>query len=402
MTDAPAAPTDTGPDPSNAVLGPTRRDLWTRSRGLLLALAVLLIAGFAIAALRSGDEHGRLDPRSYTQQGAKAVAELLADHGVDTRVVTSTSAAAAAAGPDTTLLVASPDLLTDSQLRTLRSAVTDSGGRTVLLAPGDASLDTLAPDVDTATPAPERTLRPDCPLPAARRAGTADTGGTGYRTDRPDVEGCYPIDGRPSLLLLPAPGGGDTVLLGTATPLLNERLDQQGNASLGLQLLGSRPHLVWYLPSLSDSSAAGDQSLTDVIPAGWYWATLQLAVAALVTVLWRSRRLGPLVTERLPVVIRASETTEGRARLYRKADARDRAADALRAATRARLAPVLGIHQAHADSPDTLLPALVPRLGDPAHWDPASLLFGPPPADDAALTALADRLDALEREVRTS
>jgi hypothetical protein len=29
-----------------------------------------------------------------------------------------------------------------------------------------------------------------------------------------------------------------------------------------------------------------------------------------------------------------------------------------------------------------------------------SLLFGPPPSDDAALIALADQLDALEREVR--
>ncbi|MPY64742.1 DUF4350 domain-containing protein, partial [Streptomyces spongiae] len=29
-----------------------------------------------------------------------------------------------------------------------------------------------------------------------------------------------------------------------------------------------------------------------------------------------------------------------------------------------------------------------------------ALLFGPPPGDDAALIALADQLDALEREVR--
>lgn len=46
------------------------------------------------------------------------------------------------------------------------------------------------------------------------------------------------------------------MLLGSPGILHNDRLDQQGNASLALQLLGSRPHLLWYLPSLDDPSAA--------------------------------------------------------------------------------------------------------------------------------------------------
>lgn len=82
-----------------------------------------------------------------------------------------------------------------------------------------------------------------------------------------------------------------------------------------------------------------EQSFFDLLPSGWLWGTLQLFVAAALAALWRARRLGPLVPERLPVAIRASETVEGRARLYRKADARDRAALALRSATRIRLAP---------------------------------------------------------------
>lgn len=136
-------------------------------------------------------------------------------------------------------------------------------------------------------------------------------------------------------------GDGDTVVLGAPDILYNSRLDEHGNASLALQLLGSRPHLVWYLPSLSDASAtdAGDQSFFDLLPSGWLWGTLQLFIAAGLAALWRARRLGPLVPERLPVAIRASETVEGRARLYRKANARDRAATALRSTTRTRLAP---------------------------------------------------------------
>lgn len=99
------------------------------------------------------------------------------------------------------------------------------------------------------------------------------------------------------------------------------------------------------------------------------------------------------------MAIRASETVEGRARLYRKANARDRAAAALRSTTRTRLAPLLGVAVTQAHTPEALVPALSAHL----HGDGHSLhflLFGPPPGDDAALIALADQLDALEREVR--
>jgi hypothetical protein len=197
-------------------------------------------------------------------------------------------------------------------------------------------------------------------------------------------------------------GDGDTVVLGAPDILFNDRLDDQGNASLALQLLGSRPHLVWYLPSLSDISATdtGEKGLFDLLPSGWLWGTLQLFVAALLAALWRARRLGPLVPERLPVAIRASETVEGRARLYRKANARDRASAALRSTTRTGLAPLVGVPVTQAHSPETLLPALSAHLHGDGQTTLQSLLFGPPPSDDTALIALADQLDALEREVR--
>ncbi|MFG2346498.1 DUF4350 domain-containing protein [Streptomyces phaeochromogenes] len=397
---APEAPEATPPSTSAS---PTARQLWTRARGVLLALVVLLVAAVAIAAVRSGAESGSLDPRSATPSGSRAVAELLADRGVSTRVVTTLEEAASATGSDTTLLVAGPDLLTDRQQDRLHSAFANSGGRTVLVAPTTPSVGTLAPGVD-ADPAPsfDTTLSPNCSLPAARRAGKAETGGIRYTTSAPGADSCYPGDGLPTLLRVPAAeGNGDTVVLGAPDILQNERLDKQGNASLALQLLGSRPHLVWYLPSLSDDSAtdAGDRSFFDLMPSGWLWGTLQLFFAAVLAALWRARRLGPLVPEKLPVAIRASETVEGRARLYRKSNARDRAAAALRSTTRTRLAPLVGVSPAQAHAPEALLPALSAQLhreGQALH----SLLFGPPPSDDAALIALADQLDALEREVR--
>ncbi|MDK1347110.1 DUF4350 domain-containing protein [Streptomyces sp. 378] len=383
---------------------PTARQVWTRARGIALALVVLLVGAVAIALIRSDARHGELDPRSADPGGSRAVAELLADRGVDTRVVTTLDDAAAAAGPDTTLLVAAPDLLTPSQQTRLHRAFADSRGRTVLVASGSASIERLAPGV-TADPATslDSALSPDCTLPAARRAGTAETGGVRYTTTHLGADQCYPSERLATLLRIPdARGDGDTIVLGAPDILLNDRLDEQGNASLALQLLGSRPHLVWYLPSLSDTPAtdADDQrGFFDLLPSGWLWGTLQLFIAAALAALWRARRLGPLVAEKLPVAIRASETAEGRARLYRKADARDRAADALRSTTRTRLAPLVGVPVAQANTPEALLPALSAHLHGDGR-DQHALLFGPPPSDDTALIALADRLDALEREVR--
>ncbi|MFJ9869567.1 DUF4350 domain-containing protein [Streptomyces sp. NPDC101165] len=389
---------------STTSASPTARQIWTRGRGIALAVVLILIAAVAMAAVRSQTRHGELDPRSADPYGSRAVAELLADRGVSTRVVTSLGAARAAAGPDTTLLVAVPDLLTPGQQTRLHSAVADSGGRTVLVAAGSSSVERLAPGV-TADPATsfDSTLAPDCNLPEARRAGTADTGGIRYTTTHLDADSCYPSERLATLLRLPAASGdGDTVVLGAPDIFFNKRLDEQGNASLALQLLGSRPHLVWYLPSLSDASAAGtgeQKSFFDLLPSGWLWGTLQLFIAAALAAFWRARRFGPLVPEKLPVAIRASETVEGRARLYRKANARDRAAAALRSTTRTRLAPLVGVPVTQAHAPEALLPALSAHLngdGQALH----SLLFGPPPGDDAALIALTDQLDALEREVR--
>ncbi|MDT9686594.1 DUF4350 domain-containing protein [Streptomyces sp. TRM76323] len=388
--------------------------VWSRARGVLFALALLIIAGIALALARTGEQHGRLDPRSADPNGSRAIAELLKERGVSVRVATTLDEVTDAAGPDSTVLVTAPNLLSGGQRTALRDMIDTSGGRTVLLAADTVSLDTLAPGVTADLPDTIRPLQPDCDLPEARRAGAVSLGGERYVTARSvSADTCYFRNGLPTLVRLENSAGGDTVLLGAADPLFNERLADEGNASLALQLLGSRSHLVWYLPSLTDPSAAdGDGSdggdrveeeadFLSLIPSGWLWGTLQLAVAAVLAAIWRARRLGPLVTERLPVAIRASETTEGRARLYFRANARDRAAAVLRSATRTRLAPLVGVPSREAHSPDTLLPALSARLtGDAGSL--RDLLFGPAPSDDAALVLLADHLDALEREVRTS
>ncbi|MEU9930943.1 DUF4350 domain-containing protein [Streptomyces anulatus] len=403
---------------------PTPGQVWTRARGILAVVLILVVAGITFAVVRSGTNHGQLDPRSADPKGSRAVAELLKARGISVTVATTLDEATAATGPDTTLLVTGPNLLTRSQQLRLDETASASAGRTLLIAPGPAATTRLAPGVLAEPHHAVSALAPSCELPAARLAGTADMGGIRYTTQAPTAITCYPAAGRPSLVVLPTGAGGDTVLLGAPDLLHNERLDKQGNASLALQLLGSRPHLVWYLPSLTDPSAttdddspgdeneeqpesaarddaADESSFLDLVPSGWLWGTLQLTIAAVLAAVWRARRLGPLVTERLPVAIRASESAEGRSLLYRKANARDRAADALRAATRTRIAPLAGVPARDAHTPDVLLAAVSARITTPDH-DVSTLLFGTAPPTDAALVLLADQLDALEREVRTS
>lgn len=387
--------------PATTSASPTPGQLWTRSRTLLVAFLVLIVFGVLYAAMRSGENHDALDPRSPDPSGSRAVAQLLHDQGVTTTVVTTTDEAVAAAGPDTTVLVTVPDLLTKRQQDAVHDAMERAGGRIVLLSPSEPSIGRLAPGVRSTGPVPVHVLEPGCDLAAARTAGSAEMGGSGYTTSSRDADQCYPnAPGDFTLLRLPAASGGDTVVLGTHTLLQNENLAEQGNASLAMQILGAHPKLVWYLPSLADASAfgGGQQSFLDLIPDGWNWAVLQLFIAAAFAALWRARRLGPVVAERLPATVRAAEATEGRARLYRHGRARGRAAEVLRTAARDRLAPLVGIPPSQAHDPAALATAVAARLDDPS-VDPHSLLHGPPPPDDAALLRLADDLDALERRV---
>ncbi|MGP4114789.1 DUF4350 domain-containing protein [Streptomyces sp. 4N509B] len=398
--------------PATTAVSPDARQLWRSGRGLLVAAAVLLATGLVLGLLNAGDD-GTLHPRSATQHGSRAVAELLADHGVDTTLVTTAAEAADAAGPDTTVVVVRPDTLTDRQRATLDRAAADSGGRTVLVAPDQDTLDVLTPGISAPGPIEATELAPDCVTPdgaadaaPGRRAGSALLGG-GFHAEGPlppsVVFACYPVPEAPiplpTLLALAAGDGGDTVLLGSPHILYNQHLGEAGNASLALQLLGTRPHLVWYMPSAADAPAPGEErSLTSLLDPGWRWATLQLGIAAVLTALWRARRLGPVVTESLPVTVPAAETTEGRARLYHATRARGRAADALRAASRGRLTSLLGLPTTAMDARDVLPSAIAARVADsPSVVD--ALLFGPPPADDSALIRLADELDALEGRV---
>jgi hypothetical protein len=415
---APPAPATAGTEPQRAgpasgrgsrAVSPTAADLWRQWRVPLALVALILLGGTVIALLQLTTVNtGYLDPAGTDASGTHALAAILSDWG-DTvvRAITPAAAEAAAAeaataGPGgVTLVITSPGLLTTPQLASLARAPADR----VLVQPDRAALTALAPQVGLAGTAPVQGLPPGCGLAAAQLAGNADMGG--LRLDlragsRPTPVGpalCYPTGGSASLVRYTALGRVITVL-GTGNALTNGSLARLGNAALALNLLGARSRVVWLVPGPGlpgGGLTRRPTTLLGLIPLPAYLVTIQLGLAVVLAALWRARRLGPLVPEPLPVVIRASETTEGHAGLYRSRRARGRAAAALRAAMLARTLPVLGLA---ADAPPGgLISAVAARSGSAAAAIEA-MLFGPEPGDDAALVRLADDLDALEREVR--
>ncbi len=364
---------------------------------LLIGLAVVA-TGIVLGLLLGGrTPAGLLDPRSASTQGGRALAELLRDQGVAITVTESLDGAERAVGSDTTLLVTVPDLVPPDPL----AGLLETAAAGVLVAPTDQALKAARLPLRESGDSPIDERAPGCELPAAVAAGSVDAGGLAYEpsagSTRPtgSYRSCYFAAGGPTLVQV-GTGPSTTTVVGSAAIFTNGRLDEHGNAALSMWLLGGQPRLVWYLPQISETS--GDSSLVDLLPAGWKWGGVQLAIAVGLIALWRARRLGRLVTEPLPVVVRAAEAVEGRARLYHRARATDRAAGVLRSAARSRFQRWLGLGRSPEQS--ALVDAVARRTRRrPADVD--ALLYGATPADEAALVRLADELDALEKEVRS-
>ncbi|MEU8248179.1 DUF4350 domain-containing protein [Nonomuraea sp. NPDC048916] len=371
---------------------PTVRSTWRAGRAAVLLGLVMLAVGLLIVLITPGGRESRhLDPADTSLAGSKALAQLLRARGVTVDRVDSVEAAVAkAAEGDRLLLITATWTAGDSRLAGLR------GDRLIV---GNPYLTELAPGVRTLPGGSrERSREPECPLPAATAAGSVFIGGSVF-SGPPGSTGCYPAGKGWTLVSYPN-AGGTTTLVGSGEFMTNMRLSEDGNAALALNLLGTAKAITWLVepeqPAVGDLAGPQGRSAYDLMPPGIPWAVGMTAITVLLVALWRGRRLGPVVMERLPVVVRAAETVEGRGRLYRARRARARAADSLRAGTIDRITPRLGLGSGAGRH--EVVAALAVRTGqDPQQVGAA--LYGPAPADDAGLVALAGYLDAIERTV---
>jgi hypothetical protein len=384
-----------GPQVEPDMLRPARESRRRRVTTWIAIIAVLVavgIAGAVLSGIGQWAERDVLDPESAGPTGTRALAEILREHGVDVIVARDRAAAEAAlSGGAATLAVTDAPYLSDEAF----TAVTDAATDVVIVDPRSRTLRLLLPGTSAHGVGPGSIVEPDCDLPAAVRAGALIPGAI-YEPGE-GIVACYPTGGGFGLL---ATDSGRVVAVDGRALFTNENLADRGNAALAVNLLGAHSTLVWYMPGIGDSDlAAGDPTLGELTPPWVSPVIVILLVAGIAAAIWRGRRFGPLVAERLPVTVRAAETTEGRARLYAHARDSGHAADQLRIGTLGRLGRLLGL------GPTASAEEIADAAAGRAQHDRGAvrgILIDDIPHTDADLVALDRRLRALEDAVHAA
>lgn len=375
---------------------PLQRRSRARRVGGWVAIAVALLVvggvGGVLAGLSQRSDRNALDPDSAGPDGTRALVEILRDNGVDVVVARDRDAAATAlAGRPATLVATDAPALSDGAIVSLAENAED----VVLVDPRARTLRLLLEGSDPAGFGTGEPTAADCALAAAERAGAIVPGAV-FTPAGDGVVACYPSGDGYGLIASEDAGRSVSAVDGRSL-FTNRVLADDGNAALAINLMGRHDLLVWYMPGPGDTDLVdGDPTLGDLTPPWVSPVIVLLLVAGVAAAVWRGRRFGPLVPERLPVTVRASETTEGRARLYARSRDAVHAADQLRIGALARLGRVLGLGAA-ASAPE-ISDAAADRLG----WDRRAvrgILIDELPANDAQLVELRDRLRHLEEAV---
>lgn len=375
-----------------------------RRSPLLFVGATLFIIILVVLITQSRPSDFRaLSIDNSTPEGTRALAQILRDQGATVRQVSLLSDAHIVDPDSTTLVIADPDYL----LPTQTASIAQYPGDVVFLGVTQAVVESVDASLFVGAGAPDTTVTAHCSDPDATAAEQVRTGFEGIGAD-PGATAvrCFTDDSGMSAFAKVETSNGTRTFLANTAIVTNDQLDDLGHAALALRTVGHRDSVTWYLGSYTDSSlltwGGGGDAPSDIevnpafMPSGTTEVLFALGLAVLVAALWRARRFGPLATEPLPVIVRSSEVTRGRARLYRRARATGRSAAALRGHAALRIGGRLGVPRAAGRA--GLVPAVARATGRPAH-EVDALLYGPPPATEATMIHLLHQLDILESEV---
>lgn len=377
---------------------PTVRRTLRRGIFWISMVCVGLLITLVLALLTRGATAGGppLSPANAGPTGAMALAEVLRAQGITVTHATTLTEARdrLEANPAASLFVTDELRVLDGrQLDDLR-ALTD---HVVVMNPAYAQLTGFADEIAPAGQVDD-VLTADCDVPAVATAAVITGDGYGYRLVD-DLEGARVCldSGQGVVSLIQFERDGTTVtVLGTVRAFSNDSIGTGGNAALALWLLGTSDELVWYESNIVDAAIPGAPTIGELTPDWVSAAIVLLGLTILALALWRGRRFGPLVIENLPVTVRASETMEGRARLYQKSTARLHSLDTLRVGTITRLAALGGLGRA-ATTDDVIHKTAATTGYDPQHV--RSVLVDAVPHSDTDLIRLSDSLLELERAV---
>lgn len=360
------------------------------------ALAVVLIFLTSILTTQTSSED--FHPANASPNGGRALAQILGRQGVDVRIATSIDdVIALAAGQElSTVLVTNVERLGESAsvLATVNADVVIEGSP---YAAAQLALLTDAITIDAAGSSVD--IYASCEDPDAVAAGQLTSTQGSVAAAQAGVDICFPVSpGAPTGAYAVWEQNGYTWRYLADTRLFtNELLAEDGNAALGLRALGHHELLIWFVPGVMVPSIVSPGAAP--MPPWFEPAVLVGLIVLLLLAIAGGGRMGRIVSEPLPVVVKPGETVIGRGLLYRRSGAVAHSAQALRAGTARRLALATGASRGA--GPEELVSAVASATGRPAQQI-GELLYGPPPTKSKQLTQLADTLKALESEVHRS
>lgn len=421
----------------------TRKRRWHRFAiplGLAFAAIIGTVIVHAILEPDTSEQH-YLSPEKKADTSAVQLADLLRAKGITIQRTTRSSDALTATWAkqgDVTLFIPAPEFVHGDYLWMLRHS--PAGTRVVLVEPGSQKLGDAVPRLGIvgkrwATAVTSRGT--DCALTTAGPAAVTRTRYAELLLDHetPTAQVCYDHG-----LVSREFHQVEFVIAGSADAFRDDRLSENDNATLAVELLSTKKTLVWLdlhekepkpktyselappeggqpIPSLGpghertrpDASPVPRPSVGELnepeevdaqapeppspFPPWLLPGFLMLLLIAVVVAFARGRRLGAPVREPLPIDVRGAETAIGRSRLYRRAKARGAALETLRSEARRRLAAALKT----TTDRDQLLDAVAARLGRDRELI-ADILYGSAPErDDELHTRSAELLLLVEQ-----
>jgi hypothetical protein len=283
--------------------GPVSSSYATAAEGLAAYFDLLRRSGHPVSRLRDRPAQARLDPAS-------------------------------------TVVLLDPVSVSRADAAALRRFV-EAGGRLVAGGAGaDLWVGAILDHPPSSSPGGPPSVEPIAPVEELAGVSAVRAEGSSSWADAGEA---LPVLGGSSgtaLLVVASQGRGRTDLLADASPLQNRLLGTADNAALGVGLAGPASRPVRFVESVH---GYGESSGLRAIPSRWRWALAGLALAALLLMVARGRRLGPPESEAraLPPPRRAyvESLAATLARTKRPAEA----AAPVRAAARKRLARRAGL-----------------------------------------------------------
>jgi hypothetical protein len=370
----PTAPggADAAPSADPAAVGPARRTL---RRIAAVGLGLLALAAGVFFTLTPPDGFP-LDPRSAAGDGLLGMVELLEELDVEVQVSTRTP------GDTATRVFVPVDQMTSERRASLVEFAEDGG--TVVVAGESPNLHGLASLSGSPVDAIGRTSR-------TAECGLLDGLGEVLHDQWTPLEvpeeatACFPVSEIGAWLVDVPTGDGSIVALGSARPFTNALLGEVDNAVLAATLLGPEPgDRLQIVPR--GEVGEGDTPILELVPPGVLRAAWLLLAAVIAAVLWRARRLGPPVGERLPAVLPSAELARSVADLLQRAGDRSAAAARIREDVRHEVRHALRLPAA---TPSPRLAELVPQRSGVAERDARTVLLDAPVEHDRELTDLA-------------